>query len=87
MKIDVSIERLVVRGTGLGPPHAAAVGEAVVRELSRLLAAAPARSWQRSRRERRVAARWPGTSPGAGADGVGRAVARSVYGGIRGSSR
>lgn len=77
-RIELRIDRLVLDGVGVEPRHAAAVREAVTAELSRLLAAAPARSWQ-DRRLRRVSA--PPVRLGAPGEvsGVARGVARSLY--------
>ena len=78
MRIELHIERVVLDGV---PRHQAAlVREALTAELTRLLAAAPAGSWRRSRAVRRVDA-----PPVAAADPdrLGRGIAASVYGGVR----
>lgn len=78
MRIELHIERVVLDGV---PRHQAAqVREALTAELTRLLAAAPAGSWRRSRAVRRVDAPPVATTDPAR---LGRGIAASVYRGAR----
>jgi hypothetical protein len=83
MRIELHIERVVLDGVARG--HVPAVREALTTELGRLVAAAPARSWQRSRRARRVTA--APVPPAAGPVRLGAGIAASVYGGLTGGAR
>ena len=77
MRIELHVDRLVLDDVGVAPRSAESVREAVETELRRLLLASPARSWQASRRSRRVSG--PQVRQGGQ---LGAAVARSVYGAV-----
>jgi hypothetical protein len=79
MRIELHIDRVVL--DGIAPRHAGSVREALTAELGRLLASAPAGSWQHDRHTRRLAT--PPVAPSADPVRFGRGIAASVYGGIR----
>jgi hypothetical protein len=81
VRIELHIERVVL--DGVDRRHAAAVREALTSELGRLVAAAPAGSWQRSRLVRRIGA--PPVTPVGDPVGLGKGIAASVYGGLTGN--
>ena len=83
MRIELHIERVVL--DGVAAHHAPVVRDVLTAELGRLVTAAPARSWQRSRRARRIAA--PPVPPAAGPVRLGAGIATSVYGGLTGGAR
>jgi hypothetical protein len=82
MKVRVRISRLVLDGALVDRSQSRAVAEALRTELSRLLAAAPAESWQARRLRGAVLAPTVQFEPGAGPSRVGRGVARSAATGI-----
>ena len=79
--IELHIERVVLGG--VERRHAAAVRDALTAELGRLVAAAPAGWWQRSRLARRIGARR--VTPVSEPIGLGRGTAAAVYGGLTGN--
>lgn len=81
MRIELHIEHVVVEG--VDSRHTAAVREALTSELGRLVTAAPAGSWQRSRLTRRIGA--PPVTPVGDPAGLGKGIAASVYSGITGN--
>jgi hypothetical protein len=83
MRIELHIERVVL--DGVAPRHVPAVREALLADLGRLVAAAPVRSWQRSRHARRIAA--PPAPSAGGPIRLGAGIAASVYGGLTGGAR
>ncbi|MGH4011662.1 MAG: hypothetical protein ACRDTH_26445, partial [Pseudonocardiaceae bacterium] len=69
----------VLDGVGLEPRHARVLREALQAELTRLVTATP-KTWQESRRERRIAA--PALRATAEPAVLGQNLAHSVYRGI-----
>ncbi len=81
MRIELHIERLVLEGVGVDRRHSTAVHETLTTELTRLLTAPPARSWQQSRIVPRMST-LPVTSDVGDPGGLGRSIATSIYGGL-----
>ena len=80
--VELYIDELVLRGFAPGDPYR--LGQAVERELTRLLAEEGAPTWLAEGGE--VAALDGGTfevAPGAKAEAVAAQVARAVYGGLK----
>jgi hypothetical protein len=82
MRVRVRIGRLVLDGALVDRSQSGAVAEALRTELSRLLRAVPAESWQARRLRGAVLAPAVQFEPGAGPSRVGRGVARSAANGI-----
>jgi hypothetical protein len=88
MKVRVHIGRLVLDGSLVDRSQSGAVAEALRTELSRLLRAVPAESWQARRLRGAVLAPSIQVEPGAGPSRIGRTVARSAAAGVlQGRSR
>ncbi|HEY1630533.1 MAG TPA: hypothetical protein VGF56_04420 [Rhizomicrobium sp.] len=80
MKIELHIDRLVLEGLPISTAKRAALGAAIERELTRLIAAGGLNA--RRSHDARIAAPAFRFRAGAKPDAMGRQIAKSIYGGI-----